>query len=431
MQGIEPQPGQGAHRGELGVNAWLILRSPSRSSPSLQATLGGVQERARPSVRSPSAGDRRGPGQAAYSLRAVEAEPAAAGLGGIARTDWRESSLNEGARARRGGSAVAAAAPRRRSAPALGAGRRRIGPIVFALARSHPAAPETPGNRRSRAVRQRRKPSPKTPLPAPRPAPEAVIASPPAQSHPPFCTRASSCFSTTPGRLRDERHHRIHSPICSRRGRPGPPPDREWVALQVAVVRKPDAGDPMALVRGFWGTRGQPATPPDTSGTGTAAPEMPCYARDTHTQLGQLHMATSEYFFSVTEDPDTWKHADGSGRRAVSKSVWRRGNFSICDASVRGRNARSALEPLWRNEVIYYNTEHAPLRQTLDRIIVHHTNGNDSPRSIELKQRGRGFAAIGYHFPHRPRGHPLRRTPSRGHGQPRGTRCHLRPHDRP
>lgn len=103
-----------------------------------------------------------------------------------------------------------------------------------------------------------------------------------------------------------------------------------------------------------------------------------------------------ERYFTVDKHPDQW--AAGVCHAVVTMAPWQRQRFSIGSVSVAGRGAWGAREPVWRNEVIYYNTLEASLATILDRIVVHHTNNSDSIQSNESKQQSRGYAALGYHF---------------------------------
>ena len=101
-------------------------------------------------------------------------------------------------------------------------------------------------------------------------------------------------------------------------------------------------------------------------------------------------------FFTVNKHPDEW--ASGVCHAVVTMAPWQRQRFSVGSVQVAGRKTWGARDPVWRNEVIYYNTLEATLPAILERIVVHHTNNTDSILSNETNQQGRGYAALGYHF---------------------------------
>lgn len=82
----------------------------------------------------------------------------------------------------------------------------------------------------------------------------------------------------------------------------------------------------------------------------------------------------------------------------VTTTPWEHISFTIGSLSIKGRKSWGASKPIWKNEVIYYNTTSFPLAATLNRIVVHHTNNSNSVAANEKKQQGRGYAALGYHF---------------------------------
>jgi N-acetyl-anhydromuramyl-L-alanine amidase AmpD len=82
----------------------------------------------------------------------------------------------------------------------------------------------------------------------------------------------------------------------------------------------------------------------------------------------------------------------------VTIKPWQHGNFSINGVAIKGRKQWSASEPAWKNEVVYYNTKHTPLSRTFKTIIIHHTDNSDSIKTVENSAKGKGYAAIGYHF---------------------------------
>lgn len=109
-------------------------------------------------------------------------------------------------------------------------------------------------------------------------------------------------------------------------------------------------------------------------------------------------------YFTVTVSPTSWEAPPGmadngaTAKQIVTLSVWQHTRFSVGSVSVTGRAGWGASDPVWANEVIYYNLFRTPLKQLLTRIVVHHTN-NDSPVSaVESKQKSKGYAALGYHF---------------------------------
>lgn len=103
-----------------------------------------------------------------------------------------------------------------------------------------------------------------------------------------------------------------------------------------------------------------------------------------------------ERYFTVNQHPDTW--AQGVCHAVVNIGPWQHQRFTIGGVPIVGRSAWGARDPVWRNEVIYYNTLEASLATILERIVVHHTNNSDSIQSNESNQQGRGYAALGYHF---------------------------------
>lgn len=103
-----------------------------------------------------------------------------------------------------------------------------------------------------------------------------------------------------------------------------------------------------------------------------------------------------ERYFTVDRHPDQW--AAGVCHAVVSIAPWQHQRFSVGSVSVAGRRAWGAADPVWRNEVVYYNTLEASLSTILERIVVHHTNNSDGVQSNERNQQGRGYAALGYHF---------------------------------
>ena len=86
----------------------------------------------------------------------------------------------------------------------------------------------------------------------------------------------------------------------------------------------------------------------------------------------------------------------------VSADPWKKDTLTLGPLTIRGRKTWAwRVEPIWANEVIYYNTRFQPLNRTLKEIIIHHTANLDSLRKIEETQQRdpeKKFAAIGYHF---------------------------------
>lgn len=103
-----------------------------------------------------------------------------------------------------------------------------------------------------------------------------------------------------------------------------------------------------------------------------------------------------ERFFTVDEHPDQW--APGVCHAVVTMAPWQRQRFSIGSVPVAGRKAWGARDPVWSNEVVYYNTLEATLPQILERIVVHHTDNGNAIQANESKQQSKGYAALGYHF---------------------------------
>jgi N-acetylmuramoyl-L-alanine amidase len=108
-------------------------------------------------------------------------------------------------------------------------------------------------------------------------------------------------------------------------------------------------------------------------------------------------------YFTVRENPLTWtppEMVDGgkSAKEVVTLAPWQHEDFSIGSVNVKSRKSWGAEKPKWKNEVIYYNVKAYPLIGTLDQIVVHHTDNSSSVSSNESKQKGKGYAALGYHF---------------------------------
>jgi hypothetical protein len=104
-----------------------------------------------------------------------------------------------------------------------------------------------------------------------------------------------------------------------------------------------------------------------------------------------------ERFFTVDKHPDQW--APGVCHAVVTTAPWQRQRFSVGSVQVAGRKAWGAGDPVWSNEVVYYNTLEATLPAILERIVVHHTDNVDAIQANERKQQqSKGYAALGYHF---------------------------------
>jgi hypothetical protein len=108
-------------------------------------------------------------------------------------------------------------------------------------------------------------------------------------------------------------------------------------------------------------------------------------------------------FFTVTTRPEDWvAPADGpagsyAGFDVVTWAPWKHTNLSIGGVRVQTRTEWAAGDPIWANEVVYYNTAYS-LASIYSTIVIHHTNNSDSIRTNEQREQGRKFAAIGYHF---------------------------------
>jgi hypothetical protein len=109
-------------------------------------------------------------------------------------------------------------------------------------------------------------------------------------------------------------------------------------------------------------------------------------------------------FYKVTVEPSKWTPPAGDGidpddaKEVVKIDPWRHGVFTVGAVRIKGRSECGAADPVWANELIYYNIKTYPLDKTLDTIVVHHTDNSNSIKSNENREIGRGFAAIGYHF---------------------------------
>ena len=82
----------------------------------------------------------------------------------------------------------------------------------------------------------------------------------------------------------------------------------------------------------------------------------------------------------------------------VSVKPWKHDNFKVGTVSVFARKSWSGRDPVWANEVTYYNTAAKPLKDYLNRIVVHHTANMFNAKVNEGRHISRGFASLGYHF---------------------------------
>ena len=108
----------------------------------------------------------------------------------------------------------------------------------------------------------------------------------------------------------------------------------------------------------------------------------------------------SVQFYRVNTSPEKWNenNPDKECNNIVSMEPWKHGLLSYNCVKVIGRKTWGAPEPIWRNEIIYYNTNNKSLSSLLNAIVIHHTNNSNSVRDNELKQQRKGYAALGYHF---------------------------------
>ncbi len=103
-------------------------------------------------------------------------------------------------------------------------------------------------------------------------------------------------------------------------------------------------------------------------------------------------------YYVITSPPAGAAGVKKGNIPGVSIAPWRRSYFTIGGVQVKGRKAWGANDPIWQNEVVYYNTKVLPLLWVLGRVVIHHINNNTGVMENERKQQGRGYAAIGYHF---------------------------------
>ena len=109
-------------------------------------------------------------------------------------------------------------------------------------------------------------------------------------------------------------------------------------------------------------------------------------------------MAPTSLFYVVKKEPRRWVAENKCGGKVVTLAPWRHARFPIGLHRVVGRAAWGADDPVWANEVVYYNIEFAPLSTILNRVVLHHTDNDDEIKAVEQKQVSRGYAALGYHF---------------------------------
>lgn len=103
-------------------------------------------------------------------------------------------------------------------------------------------------------------------------------------------------------------------------------------------------------------------------------------------------------YYVITSPPTGRTSASKDSNAVVSIIPWRRSYFTIGGVPIKGRKAWGASDPIWQNEVVYYNTKTLPLLWVLGKIVIHHTNNNITVMANERKQQARGYAAIAYHF---------------------------------
>lgn len=103
-------------------------------------------------------------------------------------------------------------------------------------------------------------------------------------------------------------------------------------------------------------------------------------------------------FFKVNVSPKLWTDSSGGGNSVVTMAPWERAGFSVGGVKVKGRKSWHAPQPIWTNEVVYYNSTSQPLTQLYNNIVIHHTNNSGSILDNEKKQQSKLYAALGYHF---------------------------------
>ncbi len=102
-------------------------------------------------------------------------------------------------------------------------------------------------------------------------------------------------------------------------------------------------------------------------------------------------------YFTVKTSPENWQKRNQKNS-VVSIEPWQHTSMTIGKTQVAGRKAWGASNPIWENEVIYYNTEKKSLKSYLNSVVIHHTNNSYDIRSNEAKHKSQGYAALGYHF---------------------------------
>lgn len=109
-------------------------------------------------------------------------------------------------------------------------------------------------------------------------------------------------------------------------------------------------------------------------------------------------------YYDTTVEPSKWtppaEAIDGEDASGiVSIDPWRHTNVTIGSLRIKTRTEWGASDPVWANEVTYYNTTTYPLQKLMKTIVIHHTANNKSIKDNEVKEIGeKKFAAIGYHF---------------------------------
>ncbi|VAW69851.1 hypothetical protein MNBD_GAMMA09-2500 [hydrothermal vent metagenome] len=115
-------------------------------------------------------------------------------------------------------------------------------------------------------------------------------------------------------------------------------------------------------------------------------------------QSDKRSFIVSDKFFKVRQHPDVWANNRKICSGVVNMTPWHHASLNYGNVNIKVRKAWNAPEPIWRNEVIYYNTVVLSLVSILNKIVIHHTNNSKSILYNEKKQQSRGYAALGYHF---------------------------------
>ena len=107
--------------------------------------------------------------------------------------------------------------------------------------------------------------------------------------------------------------------------------------------------------------------------------------------------------YKVEVEPSKWlPPTEGEGDLGavdvVNIKPWRHHDFDVGGVPVTSRSGWRAADPDWGKGVFYYNTKVYPLDGTLTTIVIHHTDNTESIATNEEREKGRNFAAIGYHF---------------------------------